>query len=440
VPGSQTALTRLTSAEVSALGAKKGRTRALAAGLAFLLVGGALAGCSASDGRETIRFALSKPEAIPYMRELVQEYNSSQDEVNVVLDTSGPDSFSAGFVRGDPPDIGLQNYNQETARFIQRCAMSDLSDTAAAQSVREDLTPFMDQFGVCPGRTSAIPYSIMGAAVIYNKEIFEQNGLEVPTTWDELIQVCETLEAAGVTPFYGTFADNWTVGQGWYDYAVGGMIDTVEFFDALAEEGMNVGPNSAVSFQKDQAEPVDKMLELSQYVNPDAASRGYGDGNTAMANGEAAMYMQGPWAFGEIAKAAPDLELGMFPLPVTDDPDDLKARINMDLAAWIPEASEHQEAARAFLDYLYQPEVIQAYNESQLGFLPTKDAPPVTDERIVGLQEYIEAGDVYQGSTTLVPRAIPIMNYTQAIILGSDPQRILSNIDADYARLAFRQQ
>ena len=139
------------------------------------------------------------------------------------------------------------------------------------------------------------------------------------------------------------------------------------------------------------------MLELSQYVNPDASSRTYGDGNTAMANGEAAMYLQGPWAFGEIAKAAPDLELGMFPLPVTDDPDDLKARINMDLAAWIPEASKHKEAARAFLEYLYQPEVIQAYNESQLGFPPTKDAPPVSDERIAGLQEYIDAGDDVPG-------------------------------------------
>jgi raffinose/stachyose/melibiose transport system substrate-binding protein len=413
--------------------------KALATGVVVGLLGASLAGC-ASDGRETIQFAFAKPEAIPYMRELVQEYNASQDEVTVVLDTSGVDSFSAGFVRGDPPDIALNNYNQETARFIQRCAMSDLSDTAAAQSVREDLLPFMDQFGVCEGRTSAIPYSVMGAAVIYNVEIFEQNGLEVPTTWDELIAVCEALEAAGVTPFYGTFADNWTIGQGWYDYTVGGMLDTVEFFAALAEEGVNVGPDSSVSFQKDQAEPVAKMIELSQYVNDDAESRGYGDGNTAMANGEAAMYMQGPWAFGEIAKISPDLELGMFPLPVTDDPDDRKARINMDLAAWIPEASDHQEAARDFLEYLYRPEIIEAYNASQLGFAPTKDAPPVSDERILGLQEYIDAGDMYQGSTQLVPRAIPIHNYAQAMMLGSDPQRILSTIDADYARLAFRQQ
>ncbi|HEX5857114.1 MAG TPA: extracellular solute-binding protein [Microbacterium sp.] len=415
--------------------------RVAAAAMGLWLAGGALAACAGSGGgQETIRFAFAKREALEYMRELVAEYNNSQDDVTVVMDTSGIDAVSAAFVRGDPPDIALNNYNQETARFIERCAMSDLSDTAAAKSVREDLDPFMEQFGVCPGRTSAIPYSLMGAAVIYNKEIFEQQGLEVPTTWDELIAVCEALEAAGVTPFYATFADNWTIGQGWYDYTVGGMLDTVEFFDQLAEEGVNVGPNSAVSFQKDQAEPVEKMLELSQYVNEDAASRLYGDGNTAMANGEAAMYMQGPWAFGEIAKAAPDLDLGTFPLPVTDDPDDLKARINMDLAAWIPEASDHQEAARAFLEYLFEPEVIQGYNESQLGFTPTKDAPPVTDERIVGLQEYIDEGAMYQGSTTLVPRAIPIMNYTQAIMLGSDPQRILSNIDADYARLAFRQQ
>ncbi len=413
--------------------------KALAAGMLLGLVGSSLVACGSSDG-ETVRFAFAKREALDYMRNLVEEYNTSQDEVTVVLDTSGIDAVSAAFVRGDPPDIALNNYNQETARFIQRCAMSDLSDTTAAQNARDDLDQFMDQFGVCPGRTSAIPYSLMAAAVIYNKEIFEQHDLEVPTTWDELIEVCETLEAAGVTPFYATFADNWTIGQGWYDYAVGGMLDTVAFFDALAEEGADVGPNSSVSFQKDQAEPVDKMLELSQYVNSDASSRLYGDGNTAMAGGEAAMYMQGPWALGEIAKAAPDLELGMFPLPVTDDPDDLKARINLDLAAWIPEASDHKEAARAFLEYLFQPEVIQGYNESQLGFTPTKDAPPVSDERIIGLQEYIDEGAMYQGSTQLVPRAIPIMNYTQAIMLGSDPQRILSNIDADYARLAFRQQ
>ena len=52
------------------------------------------------------------------------------------------------------------------------------------------------------------------------------------------------------------------------------------------------------------------------------------------------MYLQGPWAFGEIAKTDPDLDLGTFPLPMTDDPADLKVRVNIDLALWIPEVVE----------------------------------------------------------------------------------------------------
>lgn len=398
-----------------------------------------LAGCSA-DGRETIRFTFSKREALEFMNGVVADYNASQDDVRVEMDTSGVDVVSASFVRGNPPDLMLANYNYEVARFVQRCALSDLSGTDAAATVRDDLQPLMDQYGTCEGRTSALPYSVMAASVIYNPAIFAEHGLEVPQTWDELIEVCDTLLEAGVTPFYATFKDDWTVGQGWYDYSAGGSLDVIDFFDGLAAEGTNVGPDSSVSFQKDFADPMDRMLQLSStYVNDDAASRGYGDGNLAFANGEAAMYLQGPWAFGEIAKIAPDLELGTFPLPMTDDPGDLAVRVNMDLAAMIPEGSRHKDAARDFLEYLYQPEIIEDYNASQLGFSPTTDAAPPDDPRIEGMQEYYDNGQVYQGPSVLVPKTIPVFNYTQAMVLGAAPTPVLRTMDQDWARLAFRQ-
>jgi raffinose/stachyose/melibiose transport system substrate-binding protein len=151
------------------------------------------------------------------------------------------------------------------------------------------------------------------------------------------------------------------------------------------------------------------------------------------------MYLQGPWAFSEIAKTAPDLKLGTFPLPMTEDPADLRVRVNVDLAAWIPEASKHKDAAREFLEYLYQPEVIEAYNKSQLGFTPTKDSAVVPDPRIEGMVQYYEDAKVYQGPSVLVPRTIPIMNYTQALVFGANPASTLSTLDADWARLAFRQ-
>jgi raffinose/stachyose/melibiose transport system substrate-binding protein len=151
------------------------------------------------------------------------------------------------------------------------------------------------------------------------------------------------------------------------------------------------------------------------------------------------MYLQGPWAFSEIAKTAPDLKLGTFPLPMTENPDDLKVRVNVDLAAWIPEGSKHQGAAREFLEYLYRPEVIEAYNKSQLGFTPTKDAAADADPRIEGMAGYYGKGQVYQGPSVLVPKTIPIFNYTQAVVFGADPASTLRTLDADWARLAFRQ-
>ncbi|WP_336500377.1 ABC transporter substrate-binding protein [Microbacterium paraoxydans] len=410
-----------------------------AGALGLVLTGAALTSCATGGGAETIRFTFSKREAIPFMTELVAEYNASQDDVRVEIDTSGVDVVSASFVRGNPPDIMLANYNYEVARFVQRCALTDLSDTEAAAGIRDDLQPLMDQYGSCDGRTSALPYSVMAASVIYNKQIFAEQGLEVPQTWDELLAVSDRLREAGIDPFYATFKDDWTVAQGWYDYAVGGSLDVLAFFDALAAEGTEVGPDSEVSFEKDFAEPMDKMMQLaSTYTNEDAASRAYGDGNLAFAKGEAAMYLQGPWAFSEIAKTDPDLDLGTFPLPMTDDPEDLAVRVNMDLAVMIPEESTHQEAARDFLEYLYLPENIEEYNASQLGFTPTTDAAPPDDPRVEGMIEYYDEGRIYQGPSVLVPKTLPMNNYAQAMVLGADPSSILRTMDADWARIAFR--
>ena len=72
----------------------------------------------------------------------------------------------------------------------------------------------------------------------------------MPSTWDEFVQACETFTANGVTPIYGTFKDGWTINQGAFDYAAGGLIDVQQFYDRLNAEGTTVGPDSPVSFAK----------------------------------------------------------------------------------------------------------------------------------------------------------------------------------------------
>lgn len=412
--------------------------RVAATAIAFALAAVSLAGCSAYS-REDIRFTFSKREAIDFMQNVVNEYNSSQDRYNVKLDTSGVDVVSASFVRGNPPDLMLANYNFEVARFVERCALSDLSDTAAAKSA--DLAtfgPLMAQYGECAGQISALPYSIMSSAVIYNKDIFAEHGLTVPRTWSELFDVANRLREAGIDPFYATFKDEWTVGQGWFDYAIGGSIDVGKFFGKLHEAGDRVGPQSAASFQ-DLAAPMEKMLKLSVYTNRDAAARSYGDGNLAIAQGKAAMYLQGPWAFSEIAKSAPELNLGTFPLPMTEDPKDLAVRVNIDLALMVPADAKNPKGARDFLEYLYQPHIIHAYNASQLGFTPIVGAAAPEDPRVAGMIPYYDAGQIYQGPSVLIPKAIPVHNYAQAIIAEQNAQTYLATLDKDWSRLAYRQ-
>lgn len=392
-------------------------------------------GCS-GDGRTQVRFHSSKPESIPYFRELVARYNAEQSRVTVVLDTAT--NLQAAFLRGNPPDIGCLNYNMEMARFMERGALSDLSDMPEAGRIRPDVQALADQYATFPGRTSVLPFSVAAESVIYNTALFAEHGVDVPTTWTEFVAACRTFQDAGVAPVYGTFKDTWTIAQGMFDYALGGLIDVPSFFAELAELGADVGPDSPRSFQRDFLPPMERMRELVPFHQPDAASRAYGDGNLAFARGEAAMYLQGPWAFGELAKTDPDLRLGTFPLPMTDDPADRKVRVNLDLALWIPEGSRNQEAARDFVAFLMDPAQMDAFNAQFLGFGTTTDAAPVTDERILGMQEFYDAGQFYLGPSQLVPLAIPLANYVQSMVLGADLRSTLASVDADWARLAFR--
>lgn len=410
--------------------------RALLAG-SGALAAASLSACSATSGTAPLTLYQSKPEAIPYFSQLAGDFNASQSRFSVQHDIAT--NLSASFVRDNPPDLGCLNYNLEMGRFMERGALADLSDLPEAGTIRPDVAELADWYATYEGRTSVLPYSVTAASVIYNRRIFEENGLEVPTTWEELLSVCETLQAADIIPIYGTFLDPWTIAQGLFDYTVGGMVDVRDFYTKMGAIGEDVGPDSEVSFQKTLLEPVQRMGELLAFVNPDASNRAYGDGNTAMAQGKAAMYFQGPWALGEIEKAGTDLDLGTFPLPMTDDPADLKVRVNIDLSLWIPEAADEQDGAREFLQYLMRPEVQDPYNAQFLAFGTTTNAPPVTDQRIVEMQTYYDSGRFYMGASQFIPRSIPAENYIQSLAGGADPEQTLARMDSDWARLAFRE-
>lgn len=396
-----------------------------------------LSGCaSADDGRTTIRFLQNKPEVVGYFTKLATDFNASQDQVRVEHDST-PIALTPQFVRGDPPDLACYNYNLETANFVARGALSNLAELPQASTIASSTQNLVTQFAQYEGQTSVLPYSITAAGIIYNKALFEKVGVAVPTTWAELIKACQTFKAAGVIPIGQTYKDTWSISQGLFDYVSGSALDVTAFFKQLKELGAGAGAGAAVSFTKDFKDAVEKMVTLTTFTNPNAASRTYPDGNQAFAKGNTAMYLQGPWAIGEILKINPEAQVGTFAMP-GDAAADTKCRVNLDLSLWIPNDSTKKDAARAFLSYLMQPQVMNAYNAKNTAWSPTKDAPPIQDEHVAGLRPYLEASRFYQGAGTYIPEVIPMKNYLQELVLGKDVDTFLSRLDNDWARLAQR--
>jgi raffinose/stachyose/melibiose transport system substrate-binding protein len=419
---------------------RRSMMKALGLGTAALAVPGLVAGCSSSSGGATsIVFEETKPEVVPYFNNLVAKFNASQSRVVVNHDFTS--SLIAEFVRGNPPAIDCDNYNLTTSIFVARGVLADLASLPQAKLIDPNIQALVTQYASFQGETSVLPYSVAAEGVIYNMDLFDKVGVSsVPTTWSEFLAVCEKFKSAGITPVYQTYGDTWTTQQGLFDYTTGGMIDVAAFYQQLAREGTNLGPNSSVSFGKDYTEPCQKMLSLAPYFNSNPIAKHYADGNLAFASGQAGMYMQGPWAVGEVLAINPKLNMGTFAMPVTDDASQTKCRVNLDLAIWLPrsQAPAQRTAAIQFLDYLMQPSVLNAYNLSNLAFSPLKNAPPQTSPIVSGLQPYVSSGRFYQGAGTYVPLTIPVGNFIQEMMLTGNVSGFTSSMDGAFKRLAIR--
>jgi raffinose/stachyose/melibiose transport system substrate-binding protein len=413
-----------------------------AAGLAGAAAVLPLAGCgsvpSSQNGVTTLRFMQNKPEVVAYFNQVIKDFEALNPDIRVIQDFN-EGNFVPGLVRNDPPDVVTRGFAQATADFVRKGVFADLSDLPAAATIDPKIQDLVSSWGQYNGHeTSALPFSLAAAGVIYRRDIFEAQGVSVPTTWDGFLAACEKFKAAGITPIYGTFKDNWTLGQGMFDYVAGGALDIADFFARLTAKGAVISADAAESFTSNFGPALPKMLELASFSQKGAASKNYADGNAAFAKGQAAMYLQGPWALSQLVAANKNVRLGSFPLPATNNPADTKVRVNVDMALSITRNTPNMAAARRFVSYLLDPSVVNAYSEKNAAFSPLKEAPAVENPQITGLAASVREGRYYQGATTYFPPSVPLHNYVQAFVYGKNSQQFLSALDDEWRRVAER--
>lgn len=418
-----------------------------ALGLAAVMSLGLLAGCSGgsaestaetkktADGKTEIELLSTKAENKDTLQKLVDSYNESQDKVVIKL-TQPADAgtvLKTRMTKNDLPDMVSMGGDFNYAELQSAGVLADLSGEAFLDNINESYMEMLyalnkDQEAKCYG----VPYATNASGVIYNKDIFEANGIAIPTTFTEFMAACETLKAAGVTPFELTFKDAWTILPVWNGMAP--ILQPENFYnDKKDGKSTFAGTHEAV---------LENYLKIVEYAQADYMGTSYDDGNKKFAAGEAAMMTNGSWAIAEIKKANPDVNVDMFKLPASDDAEANKVTSGVDVLLGITTSCGDVEGAKDFINFMVQKENAQLYADEQFAFSAVvgveQNAPTVA-----GVKADIEAGKVVDFSDHYYPSGYDISAVLSNFFLekgnGKDTAQniadTLAKLDTDYDTL-----
>ncbi len=354
----------------------------LAATISSLL----LTGCSStsdSDGKTEIRMIQYKPEAVAAFEEIEERFNATHDDI--VLKIESPNEamtiLKTRLIKEDYPDIvgigGDINYSNflDAELFMDISDFDGISDIKPSYMQIEKDLEFIPQDGVY-----ALPYVANCAGILYNKDMFEENGWEIPTTWTEFTDLCETIQSSGQLPLYFGYKDTWTTLAPWNALAVG-------LADADICSQVNAGN---ATFAEGYAEVADKMKKLLDYAEPNPYAYSYNDACTAFARGESAMYPIGSYAVPQILSVNPDMNIDSFTFPANENESDNVLNSGVDLQFSVMKECENKEAAYEVLRFLYDDETIQIYLDNQ-NAVPCKQGDFELPSMLDGMKSYIEA-------------------------------------------------
>lgn len=383
---------------------------------------------SESGGKVKIEFFHYKPEARGTFDKLIEKFEKENPNIDVV-NANPPDAETVLKTRAakrDMPDIVGVGADTTFAELAKAGMFEDVTKAPELNNIQPSYIQMVkDVSGL--EQVYAIPYAANADAVIYNKAIFKELGLSVPKTWDEFIAAAEKIKAAGKTPFYFTFKDAWTTLPAYNALAANTQGET--FFQDLNQ--------GKTSFEQGYKEATEKFVELLKYGHKDQFGKGYADGNVAFAKGESAMYLQGIWAIPEIKKANPNIELGVFPYPVTNNPEQTKLVSGVDLLFAISKTSKHPKEAKKFIDFLLKEENAKAYMAEQNAFSAIKGLTQ-EDPTLEGLKESFAKGALVDFPDHYIPPSINLANLLQQLTHDQDVEKFLKTMDAEWEKVKER--
>lgn len=199
----------------------------------------------------------------------------------------------------------------------------------------------------------AVPFAVQTLQYFYNKAIFDQHGLQEPKSWDELLQLMETLKSKGVTPLAEGAKDA---------YAVSFLVDTA-WASQLGDSFTTDLVAGKTNFQDPQfIALLQRVNDLMKYAQSDFMATDQRDARTLFGTGQTAMIVDGIWAVNAYyLKTDPDIKLGFFLAPALSPSDSPRQANYVDGGIAVNAGSKVKDAATAIINFVATAEFAQMY-------------------------------------------------------------------------------
>lgn len=270
--------------------------------------------------------------------------------------------------------------------------------------------------------------------VVYNKQIFEDLGLSIPTNYEEFLAICEKIKASGITPVFMPYKDAWAANiwpaAAFADFAA--KNDPTFFDDLNSNKKKWSDIPEFKTFLEQQYEVYTKG-----YTNTDVLSDSYDMAVGKFLNKEVAMMFMGDWLIEGVAEQDPSMELGVFPIPSSQDASLGASPLGGQL--FIPKKSKHLEEAKQFLDFIASKEVAQKIVDSK-GYV--SNFSDVTTPELPAYKQDIVDNYITPKKTVLTTDAYMLVDRSELYRLlqdqfagGLTPEEVLKAWDEKFSQL-----
>lgn len=380
-------------------------------------------------GKVILELFSTKAENKQSLQNIIDGFESENPNIEIKL-TAPPEAetvLRTRLTKDELPDILSLGGNAMYGELSRAGVLMDFTEDEIVDRVQPAYIDMINRLADENNKTLyGIPYATNANGVIYNVDKFKEAGLEVPETWDELIQVCEKIKSNREVPFYFSFKDSWTINVPWNALAS----------NIVREDFSKNKNNSKTTFKNSEYKEVaEKLLILDSYGHKDNLGTAYNDANVAFSQGKSYMYLQGNWAMTEILKSNADIKLGMFPFPSTNNVKDNNLVSGVDVVLTGTTTTKKQEEVKKFIDYASKKEVAQQYTNEQFAFSSFKDVVQ-EDEKVTGLLPSFQQGKLSSYVDHYYPQGIQSDKFTQEFLNKKDINQLLNNLDKEWDKVS----